>query len=172
MITTDQSSTRRRESLIAGFESDRRSAVLVDDIQHVWDNGEVHKRGTEAMVPGDPTELGRFIRARREALALSLRALEKRSGVDHTYIYALEQGEIQTPSPEKLQRLARELEVEIEDLYSLAGYAIPEHLPEFSPYLRAKYDFLPSEAVSQLETYFQLLREKYGVGEDEEGSDG
>jgi transcriptional regulator with XRE-family HTH domain len=123
------------------------------------------------MVPGDSTELGRFIHARREALSLSLRALEGRSGVDHTYIYALEQGEIQTPSPEKLQRLARELEVEIEDLYALAGYAVPEHLPEFTPYLRAKYEFLPSEAVSQLEAYFQLLRDKYGEGEEEEDSD-
>ena len=70
------------------------------------------------------------------------------------------------PSPKHLQAIARALNVSIEDLYGLAGYDIPERLPTFTPYLRAKYE-LPPEAVSDLERYFELLRSYYGIAKDQ-----
>jgi hypothetical protein len=58
------------------------------------------------------------------------------------------------------------LRVPVADLYGLAGYEIPEGLPTLQPYLRAKYD-LPPEAVADLERYFELLRNYYGVPKDQ-----
>ncbi len=62
--------------------------------------------------------------------------------------------------------IARALEVDFEDLYSLAGYESPERLPTFRPYLRAKYE-LPPEAVADLERYFELLRSYYDIPKDQ-----
>ena len=58
------------------------------------------------------------------------------------------------------------LNVDFEDLYGLAGYESPERLPSFRPYLRAKYE-LPPEAVADLERYFELLRNYYGIPKDQ-----
>jgi hypothetical protein len=57
------------------------------------------------------------------------------------------------------------LQLPLEDLYSLAGYESPKGLPSFKPYMRAKYD-LPPEAVADLERYFEMLRNYYGVPKD------
>jgi len=92
-----------------------------------------------------------------------MRALGDIAGFSHTSVHKIEHGDYGQPAPEKLRRLASGLGVPAEDLYALAGYVIPDRLPAFAPYLRARYD-LPEEAVSQLDQYFQLLLEKYGGG--------
>jgi hypothetical protein len=69
------------------------------------------------------------------------------------------------PGTKHLQVIARTLGVPFEDLYGLAGYEAPERLPSFTPYLRAKYE-LPPEAVTDLEKYFELLRNYYGIPKD------
>ena len=58
------------------------------------------------------------------------------------------------------------LKVPFEDLYALAGYKTPDELPTFRPYMRAKYD-LPPEAVRELESYFEFLRNQYGIAKHE-----
>jgi protein involved in plasmid replication-relaxation len=47
--------------------------------------------------------------------------------------------------------------------YALAGYLVPEGLPELRPYLRAKYG-LHDRAARQLDEYFQALRYKWSEG--------
>ncbi|MCU1692835.1 MAG: hypothetical protein JWM64_1926, partial [Frankiales bacterium] len=76
------------------------------------------------------------------------------------------------PTPETLAVLASALEVELEHLYRLAGYPVPE-LPTLKPYLRRAYG-VSDDAAEEVERYLQSLSAKYGQpgqpapGEDEE----
>jgi transcriptional regulator with XRE-family HTH domain len=58
------------------------------------------------------TGLGLLLRKLREIRDLSSRELGQLADVDHTYIYRLETGEKQSPSPEVLTRLLRVLRAE------------------------------------------------------------
>jgi transcriptional regulator with XRE-family HTH domain len=109
--------------------------------------------------------LGEYIRERRESRGLNYYEAAERSGLNHTFWRKLEDGQYQAPSPRSLLAIAKTLTAPIEDLYGLAGYDIPGRLPSFRPYLRARYD-LPPEAVADLEHYFELLRNYYGVPKD------
>lgn len=109
--------------------------------------------------------LGQFIRARRLSRNMSLDDAAAASGLHRSYWSKLESGHYDGPSPRHLQTIARTLDVPFEDLYGLAGYEAPERLPSFTPYLRAKFD-LPAEAVADLERYFELLRNYYGIPQD------
>ncbi len=113
----------------------------------------------------DTEQLGDFVRKQRETAGLSLRAAARAAGIDHKYLFNIENGKVEQPGPRILVALARVLEVEVEDLYALAGYTMPEGLPTFEPYLRTKYG-LPSEAVQQLDEYFAYLRQRYGSDEN------
>ena len=115
-------------------------------------------------------QLGRLIKQYRQAKGLSLRNAAEPMRVHHSYLARLEAGDYEVPKPQQLKTIARVLDIPIEDLYALAGYVVEDRLPDFGPYLRTKYD-LPDEAVERLDEYFQMLKERYGVGE-EEGSDG
>jgi transcriptional regulator with XRE-family HTH domain len=114
------------------------------------------------MPPIINRELGDFIRRIRQERGLGLRPLAKAAGLDWSYIGRLEKGEIGTPDPVKLQKLARALEVEVEDFYALAGYLMPEGLPGLAPYLRAKYD-LPENASGDVERYVARLQKRHKV---------
>lgn len=114
----------------------------------------------------DTRTLGEYVRARRLALDMTLQDAAERSGVDRSYWSRLETGEYQTPNPRFLVAMARALDIEPEDLYALAGYAVPEKLPELVPYLRAATP-LPPEAIRDLEKYYAQLRAYYGIPEDQ-----
>lgn len=66
------------------------------------------------------TELGDFIRTRREAARLSLRRLSDLAGVSNPYLSQIERG-LRKPSAEILQAIAKGLEVSSETLYVRAG---------------------------------------------------
>lgn len=117
--------------------------------------------------------LATFIRHHRKRQDLSLRGLAERAGVNHSAVSRLESGEVTKPTAGVLNRIAAALGVPAEDLHALTGSNVPAGLPSFAPYLRAKYD-LPSEAVAELDGYFDFLKTKYGIdgagpapGEDE-----
>lgn len=112
----------------------------------------------------DPVRLGDVLRGAREAIGLSIRRLAERAELHHANLARIELGE-QRPSPETLQRLATVLELDDADLLALAGYRLPERLPSFPAYLRAKYR-MPEEAATQLNEYFGYLAEKYDIETD------
>jgi transcriptional regulator with XRE-family HTH domain len=116
---------------------------------------------------GDKNQtLGQFIRARRLSRDMSLDEAAAASGLHRSYWNKLESGHYNAPAPKHLQVIARTLGVPFEDLYGLAGYEAPERLPSFTPYLRTKYE-LPPEAVTDLERYFELLRNYYDIPRDQ-----
>lgn len=102
-------------------------------------------------------ELGRLLQRHRRDAGLSLEDLAKRSGLDKSTVYRIEQAQIEAPSPQKLQRLASALGTEVEDYFALAGYFTAHGLPNLEPYLRAKYDATPEEA-REVESYFAWLQ--------------
>jgi transcriptional regulator with XRE-family HTH domain len=104
--------------------------------------------------------MGEHIRRLRATQGLGLRETARKAGVDPTWLSRLEQGVYVSPDPRSIGKVARALDVDVEELYVVAGLATGQGLPGFAPYLRAKYD-LPAEAVAQLEAHFQLLNEKY-----------
>lgn len=112
------------------------------------------------MSPSDLQQLGDALRAQREAAGLSLRQAAERAQLVPSTLSRLETGRIEGPRPEHLQVLARTYGVDVEDFYALAGYLMPEGLPELRPYLRAKYG-LPEQAANQIDEYFQALRTKW-----------
>src|SRR5580700_7702407 len=74
----------------------------------------------------EKTELGPVLRSAREISGKSLKAVAGPAGISSAYLMKLERGDVTSPSPHVLYRLARELGVAYTDLMRLAGYIIPE----------------------------------------------
>lgn len=113
------------------------------------------------MSPRDLPDLGAFIVRHRKELGLTQEGLAERSGVSGSTIFRLEGGEFGRPDPEKLQRIARALGVDAEDLFELAGYAPDEALPSLRPYLRRKLG-LSEGAQARIERYIARVQRDEG----------
>lgn len=114
------------------------------------------------MSPRDSSELASLLKRTRDARGLSQAELSRRSGVARQTIVHLESGAIGSPDPYKLQRLARSLGIDAEDLFAVAEYVTPQGLPTFGPYLRARYgDKLTPEARARIEEYFEMQIERF-----------
>lgn len=118
--------------------------------------------------------LAEVITEARRNKGFSTRQVAAEIGIDQSNLVRLEQGNVATPKPAVLDGLARVLDLELADLYALAGYTRPTELPAFTPYLRSKFADLPEGARAELEQSFQTIAQKYGYdaagprpGEDE-----
>lgn len=85
-----------------------------------------------------PMSFGKWLRDRRESLGLSQGELSERSGLSVSYISALERDEPNTrdgrprqPKLDKVDRLARSLEIGTNEARSAAGYAPKTETPTF-----------------------------------------
>jgi transcriptional regulator with XRE-family HTH domain len=72
----------------------------------------------------NPT-LGQYLQAARDAKHLSLRAVEKATGVSNAYLSQVESGKIKQPSPTILHKLSELYEVSYADVLALAGHPVP-----------------------------------------------
>lgn len=115
----------------------------------------------------EETRLAQYLKQARSRLGLSVRDVAAESGLTLSTVSRLETGHIASPRPKHLQRLARALQVDVEDLYALAGYLVPEGLPGLQPYLRAKYG-LADDAARQVEGYVEALRDRTAAPNREE----
>lgn len=119
-------------------------------------------------------QLGGWLRKRRHEAGISTTELAKRTGINDATISRIELGAIASPDPHKLRLISQELDLNLADVYAMAGYAAPKDLPSFQPYLRRKYQNLPDQALEGLEKAFERVIRKYGYqpegpsgGEDE-----
>lgn len=115
-------------------------------------------------VPAMARSIGAYIRQAREKKGLSLRGLAAEVSLHPSYITRLETDRLRQPSPEKLQRIAEVLGVDHGDLFALAGYRAPQHLPSLMPYLRARYR-MTDETAQQLADYFEILKRERRIVE-------
>jgi transcriptional regulator with XRE-family HTH domain len=118
--------------------------------------------------------LGWWLREQRKRAGLSTIQLARRAETTDATIVRLEQGVFVSPAPDKLSRIAKVLNLSLADVYSMAGYAVPQDLPSFQPYLRRKYGDLPAGAIDELDKAFGEIIAKHGYdlhgprpGEDE-----
>jgi len=112
-------------------------------------------------MPSNLKALGKLIARERARQGLSLETLGNAAGGTRATIMRLERGEFGRPDPEKLQRIARALGLDVADLFALAGYRPSDDLPNFGPYLEAKYgEELSTSARRELERQFNRLRKK------------
>jgi transcriptional regulator with XRE-family HTH domain len=90
---------------------------------------------------------------------MTVRQLADAAGLVPSTVSRLETGFIATPRPEHLQRLARALAVDVEEMYLTLGYLEPGALPELRPYLRAKYG-LTDELANRVEGFVEAVRQE------------
>jgi len=109
--------------------------------------------------------LGIYLQRLRQERRLGLREAARTAGVDPTWLLRLEKGVYVTPNTRGIAKVAKGYGVDVEELYIVAGLSDGRGLPGFAPYLRAKYA-LPDDAISQLESHFALLNDKYQGGVD------
>src|SRR5947209_19330 len=82
------------------------------------------------------SSLGAYLRIARDQRHLSLRGVERATGISNAYLSQIESGKIREPSPTVLHKLAELYNVPYADLMSLAGY--PDAAP--APGKRATAD--------------------------------
>ncbi len=70
----------------------------------------------------DEPNFGQFMKSLRERQRMSLRDVEKESGVSNAYIAQIERGDRPAPSPEILRKLAGAYKVTVRELLMRAGY--------------------------------------------------
>jgi transcriptional regulator with XRE-family HTH domain len=74
-------------------------------------------------------KLGEFMKEKREAMGLSLRAASKLSGISHTHIRDIEDGR-SIPSFEMVMKFLKVSMVDIEEFMRQTGYLLPNVEPE------------------------------------------
>ena len=77
------------------------------------------------MDSDDTNHLGRIIKQQRISLSLTLQELAAKSGVSASHLGRIERGE-RFPSAHILQRIAKPLAFEEDELFTLAGYLSPQ----------------------------------------------
>ncbi len=109
--------------------------------------------------------LGKLIARERARQGLSLETLGNAAGGTRTTIMRLERGEFGRPDPEKLQRIARALGLNVADLFALAGYMPSDALPNLDSYLRTMFgNDLSARDRKDIERYVEQKRSKRREG--------
>ena len=106
------------------------------------------------------TILGKYIAEHRLARNISIRKLAELANLSHTEIYRLEHGDRKHPSPNVLKSIALALNLDFNEIMSVAGYI--EDLPQSSksPLLNLNIDDLNEQEIEELINFIRYLRFK------------
>ena len=110
--------------------------------------------------------LGQFLRDAREKQALSLRAVEKATGISNPYLSQLEGNKIRQPSLTLLHKLCELYEVPYNTVMELAGYPTTNADARSSRQSRiaARLGDVTSEEEDALVEYLEFLRSRRKKG--------
>jgi len=119
------------------------------------------------------SEFGDKMRSRRVKLGLSQNEVARRARINPGTFNRIERGLIAKPSARTLRGLGEALGIPTADLFAWTDTLSPADLPNFRPYMRAKYGALPGSAIKELQREFDRIAAKYGTcgpkpGEDEQ----
>lgn len=103
--------------------------------------------------------LGDYLRAARTRAGLSVRELERLTGVANGYLTKLETGFKTNPSAEVLIKLADALELDTSELLAFIGVKPSSVLPPADIYFRKRYDMTEDQARQAA----KLIEERYGT---------
>lgn len=103
-----------------------------------------------------------ILRQARSVAGLTLRDVERETGISNAYISQLESGQVKQPSPHQLHKLSAVYQLDYGDLLESAGYVLPVRKTETrqtrrSMYLRGEEDLTPEER-EKVEEYIARLR--------------
>ncbi len=102
-------------------------------------------------------ELGRLFKQARRSHKLSLRALDELAGVSYGWLARLERGQMRTPAPSKMTKVAEVLGIAPERIDRISRGRVSRELPPIRTYFRAKYQLTPPE-ITQIEELFDQIR--------------
>jgi transcriptional regulator with XRE-family HTH domain len=108
-----------------------------------------------------PTTLGGYLRLAREHHQLTLRNVEQITGVPRNSLSQLENDRTERPDPAVLHKLADAYQVDVTDLFAFIGVTPTTTLPSLAPYLRARYGYLPPDAIAEANRRLQALLNEY-----------
>jgi HTH-type transcriptional regulator, competence development regulator len=110
------------------------------------------------------TTLGQFLRAARERKSLSLRAVERETGVSNAYLSQLESGKIRQPSPVVLHKLAELYGVAYGTVLERAGYpAVSGGASDQEPaVIDSRLGQITLDEERALREYLEFLRSRRG----------
>lgn len=110
------------------------------------------------------TNLGSFLRSGRERKSLTLRAVERATGVSNAYLSQLESGKILQPSPLVLHKLAELYEVPYVLMLEQAGYpATGVDSPGGAPMIvDSRLGSMDHDEETALKEYLDFLRSRKG----------
>ena len=89
--------------------------------------------------------VGRMIATARRNQSWSLRRLGVETGISHTALHKLEQGDNTAPNPDWLLRIADALSLDPNRISRVADAQMSENLPSVRTYFRAKYELSPED---------------------------
>lgn len=112
-----------------------------------------------SMTPSQARQLGSIFAKARARKGVSLRDLAWQVGVHTSWLGRLEHGDFADPAPDRLARVAEELDIEPERIDRITKGAVADGLPGMRTYFRAKYDLTP-EQIEQVERYVKRLEKK------------
>lgn len=114
-------------------------------------------------------KLGSFLRGGRERRSMTLRAVERATGVSNAYLSQLESSKIRQPSPLVLYKLAQLYEMPYTLLLEQAGYPAPtaERAGNQPAVVDSRLGPITSDEESALRQYLEFLRSRRGRREGE-----
>ncbi len=103
--------------------------------------------------------LGTYLRDARARAGLSIRELERLTGVANSYLTKLELNQKTNPSAEVLLKLAEVLELDPSEVLRFIGIAPPRIIPSMEVVFRSKYGLSEAEAKEAA----ALIEARYGT---------
>lgn len=82
------------------------------------------------MRNAEKTAVGVYLRSLRNTKSLSLREVERKTGVSNAVLSQIESGQVKRPSPHTLYKLAELYGVPYEVLMDRTGYPVPSRISE------------------------------------------
>lgn len=110
--------------------------------------------------------LGQFLKTVREDKNLSLRSVERSTGISNPYLSQLEGDKIKRPSPIVLHKLSDLYKISYATLLSLAGYPVPGDRSNATNQtgLAARIGHVTTDEEEALVEYLEFLRARRRKG--------
>jgi len=112
-------------------------------------------------------KLGGYLRSLREVNSMTLRAVEKKTGISNAMLSQLESGKVKRPSPIFLHKLAKLYGIPYETLMEKAGYPVPKPAKANVPKMKRPFHRLgplTSEEEEDLLEYLLFIRSRSEKG--------
>jgi transcriptional regulator with XRE-family HTH domain len=113
-----------------------------------------------SIMDNETPKLGGYLRSARDQRNLSLRAVERATGISNAYLSQIESGKIREPSPTVLHKLAELYSVPYADLMALAGYPDPGPAPTEKTTADSRLGPMTPDEERAIREYLDFLRSK------------